>query len=80
MKVDHVDRYTKFMFPPTALRSTPIVYTSSQEFVFDLLSNVLRLPFPAGKSDWALFHNIQPPTPWSSEGSLPINMTAEART
>jgi hypothetical protein len=80
MQVDHVDRYTQFMCPLTALRSTLSVYTCSQESAFDLLFNVLRLPFPAGKSDWALFHSIQHPTPWSLEGSLPIDKTAEVWT
>jgi hypothetical protein len=80
MKVRHVDRYTQFMCPLTALRSTLSVYTCSQKFVFEILFNVLRLPLLAGKSDWALLHSNQPPTPWSLEGSLPINKTAEART
>jgi len=78
MQVDHVDRYTQFMCPLRALRSTLSGYIYSQEFAFDLLFNVLWLPFPAGKSDWALFHSIKPPTPWPLEGSLSINKTAEA--
>ena len=80
MNAEHVDRYTQFMCPLTALISTLSVYTCSQEFAYEILLNVLRLPFPAGKNDWALLHSIQPPTPWSLEGSLPINKTAEART
>jgi len=80
MKVDHVDRYTQFMCPLTALRSTLSVYTCSQEFASEILFNALRLPFPARKSDWLFPHSIQPPTPWSLEGSLLINKTAEAWT
>lgn len=78
MKVDHVDRYMQFVCPLTALSSTLSVYTGSQGFAFEILFDVLRLPFPAGKSEWALPHSIQPPTPWSLERSLPINKTAEA--